>query len=461
MVASSETQPAEKIADIDRRLRPRIQTALQAKIGSGDKVKLLDISDHGICFPTTHEIKPKDLLATIDLPSGSIQAKIKVRWAKSTGLNGCMLCGASFEKLDQKSLSAIRKHIISRQFKIFIIEVKDRSLRRHILVFAKKFRDYLFGLVDLERAAAEGSLEEGELQKRLTALNGDIVMEGESLKGRIDNKLLYGRIKREFRRLVSPWAFKSQIMKRGFDKPKGYPGDYRTLEIIYDFETFSPPNNLGFYFDKYFLENPYADAVRNRKDILHEILARTLRKKSGPVKVLNLASGSCREIRDLFKERDEEFLRKDILFSCVDWDEDASNFSNRELQRLPGNIRVDFIREDIIAFTKTSNFFKKNGEYDLVYSIGLADYLPDRVLKNLIKTSFEGLNRGGEFIIAHKDKEINFSHLPPEWFCDWVFVPRNQEDLLSLVRAVGLGDAVSRIERDSTRQIFFISLVKR
>lgn len=460
MTSSVETITTEKIADIDRRLRPRIETALYAKIGSDEKVKLLNTSDHGICFSTTHRIKPKDLLATIELPSGCIQTKIKVRWANSAGLNGCMLCGASFEKLDQKTLSIIRKYIVSHQFKLFATEIKDRLLRKHVLVFAKNFRDYLFGLVDLERSAAEGSLEEGELQKKLTALNTDIVMEGERLKGRIANKLLYEKIKREFRRLVSPWAFKSQIMKRGFDKPKGYPGDYRTLEIIYNFETFSPHNDLGFFFDKYFLENPYADAVRNRKNILREILARVLREKSGSIKVLNLASGSCREIRELFEAKDKELLRKEILFSCVDWDEDASNFSSRELQHLPANIRVDFIKEDIITFTKNANFFEKNGGYDLVYSIGLADYLPDRVLKNLIKTSFEGLNRGGEFVIAHKDKEINFSHLPPEWFCDWVFIPRNQEDLLSLVRAAGLGDTVSRIERDSTRQIFFISLVK-
>ena len=113
-----------------------------------------------------------------------------------------------------------------------------------------------------------------------------------------------------------------------------------------------------------------------------------------------------------------------------------------------------------MQFVRSTEYFNKNGKQDLIYSIGLADYLPDRVLKNMIMNSFHGLNPKGKFIIAHKDKSIEFSHLPPEWFCDWEFYERDEGDLLALINSIKLEGAGIKVERENTQNVFFITISK-
>ena len=450
----------ESIAEIDRRLRPRIQTRLSLKTPLDSEARLVNISETGVCFSTCHGILASESLIKIGFASGFVEASIKVEWTKSSGTNGGVLQGASFKDISKAVLATVRKHVFLEPFRAIAKDIKDEHVSGDVLAFASDVENYLHAIANLEKRLAQKTIDAETLQEQINSLNDAIVTKGEALKEKVDSKLIFNRIKHEFRNLVAPWAFKSQIMKRGFDKPKGYPGDYRTLEVIYDFETFSSENDMGLYFDRYFLQNPYADAVRNRKYVLREILREMLYRSQGQIKVLDLASGSCREMRELFSTKDEGLLKKEVLFSCIDWDDDALRFSKNALSHLPKNVRFDFIKEDILNFTKNADFFRDSGRYDLIYSIGLADYLPDRVLKNMIKNSFEGLNPGGKFIIAHKDREIAFSHLPPEWFCDWVFIPRNENEMLDIVRQAGLDKFISKTQRDETKQIFFIALVK-
>jgi hypothetical protein len=79
----------------------------------------------------------------------------------------------------------------------------------------------------------------------------------------------------------------------------------------------------------------------------------------------------------------------------------------------------------------------------------------------MMHSAYKGLKPGGRFIIAHKDKEISFSHVPPEWFGDWTFYQRNEQDLYSLINETGLDWSEIKIDRDETGDIFFYTLVKR
>jgi SAM-dependent methyltransferase len=288
-----------------------------------------------------------------------------------------------------------------------------------------------------------------------------VVMKGEELKGELKNDRLLSEVKRVFRDIVSSWAFKSRIMYRGFSKPKGYPGDYETLEMIYDNKPLMPRDDLGFYYDKYFLDNPYAFAVRKRKDKMRSIIEALLSEKGGTIRILNLACGGCKEIREICDKSAAFKAGQDIHITCVDWDADAIAFSKRMLSNIPKNFHIGFVEENVISLLRNTHFYDKIGKQDVIYNIGLADYFPDRVLKSLIKNAFGGLKPGGKFIIAHKDKNVSFSHMPPEWFCDWVFYPRNEEGLLDIINSIGLGNVEITKTRDETGNIFFYILTKK
>jgi len=452
---------SNNIAAIDKRSTPRIKPNAPVKISGSINANLINISDGGICFsvPTPVDIKKYDLV--VEFPSAPIKISVQIRWSNKTGANGEFLYGASFIEPDSNILKIIRRYMISKHFKFVVRGIKDKGTRKSILKYAKNFRDYLFNLVDLTNAIIKKKGYQKNIQERLRLLNDGIVQKGETLKETINNKLVTKKIKNEFRSLVSCWAFKSQIMKRGFDKPRGYPGDSDTLEVIYDKKTFSPNNELGYYFDIYFLDNPYADAVRNRKDKLREILRRCLLSGDKELKILNLACGSSREIWELYTAKDININQRKAEFTLLDWDDNALEFSRNRLKNISKNIKLNFLKEDVMQFVKSTEFFDKHGKQDLIYSIGLADYLPDRVLKKMIKNSFVGLNPGGSFIIAHKDKEIAFSHLPPEWFCDWEFFSRNEKDMKDLVESAEIGKFSYNVEREKSGQIFFITITKQ
>ena len=451
---------ANKIADIDKRSTPRIKLDVPVKISGPINANLINISDGGFCFSVPIQVDVKKYDIVIEFPSAPIKISAQIMWSKG-GANGEFLYGASFAEPDDSILKIIRKYMISKHFKFVVRGIKDRETRKSILKYAKNFRDYLFSLADLTIAISKKKEHQKNIQERLRSLNDDIVQKGEILKQTINNKLLITKIKNEFRSLVSCWVFKSQIMKRGFEKPRGYPGDSDTIEVIYDKKSFSPNNELGYYFDIYSLESPYAEAVRNRKDKLREILKKNLLIGTKKIKILNLACGSSREIWELYTAKNSKINHREAEFTLLDWDENALEFSRNRLKNISKNIKFNFLKEDVMQFVKSAEFFDKNGKQDLIYSIGLADYLPDRVLKKMIKNSFIGLNPGGSFIIAHKDKNIVFSHLPSEWFTDWVFISRDEIDMKNLIDSADIGKFSYDVEREKSGQIFFITITKQ
>lgn len=446
----------------DKRAFPRITVEPSVMVSGGVEGRLANVSEGGICVAASRSIPLKTCSLEIKFPGRDILLNAEIKWCSKIKDEDEFLCGADIFDADEKALAFMRKYMITKQFKYVVASVKNKNDRNHILKFAKHFRDYLFGLIDMrEKMKDKKKNHEEEILRQVTEMTDAIVIKGEELKTAISDKKLLDEVKNVFRNLVSSWAFNSKIVYRGFEKPKGYPGDYETLEIIYDKRIVSHKDDLGYFFDVYFLNNPYAKAVRERKNKLREIVEDVLAKEKSPISILNLACGACKEIRDICDSSSKTDLSgKEISFFCLDWDKEALAFSKEQLKNSPKNFHINFMEENVLNFIRRTEFYDKNGKQDLIYSIGLADYFTDRILKTMTKNAFYGLKKGGKFVIAHKDKDISFSHLPPEWFCDWTFYQRNQEDLLALINGVGLDGVKISTDRDVTGDIFFITLTK-
>ena len=449
------------IQKVENRAFPRIKTKLLIRTPDGVTGEVVNMSEGGICFSLEKPMRTQKCPVIIELPTQPVKVEVQLKWnGGECDKDRKNFYGAKVATFDSTVNTALRRYMVSRQFRHAVIGIKKKIIRKEILKLAKNFRDYLFKLAELSSLIERKRVNQEDILRQLTSYTNEIVLKCDEMKGRINDKLIVDMLKSDFRALVGSWAYKSHIVKRGLDKPRGYPGDYRLIEVIYDKQVCSIKDNLGYYFDLYFLNNPYAEAVRNRKDRLRDILKEYLSKREGQTKILNVACGSCREIRELFENANKSLLKKDVNFLCLDWDEDALNFSREKMKNLAGNIEINFIKENVMVFVKNDEFFKSAGKQDMIYSIGLADYMPDRILKKMIKNLLKGLNKGGRFIIAHKDKEIIFPHLPPEWFCDWVFFDRNEKDLVKLIKEVGIDNYTLNVEREKSGQIFFITLTK-
>ena len=80
----------------------------------------------------------------------------------------------------------------------------------------------------------------------------------------LDSRPLIKRIQQLFRSSIKPWCKGNDFMQRCLEKPQGYPGDYFTLEMIYDYQM-QPIEKHGL-FDHYLLR--HANCVRSRKEKL-------------------------------------------------------------------------------------------------------------------------------------------------------------------------------------------------
>jgi len=341
-----------------------------------------------------------------------------------------------------------------------IIKESDKNIRPQVENFFKKdVRQYHEDLSALFQKMAEGKSTSEEIEKRLTTLTNDLLLSGYALEGIVD-RVGMKKIKQLFRELTGCWFYQSPIMQMGYEKPRGYPGDYELFEIIYNGKPLAKENTVGFHFDKYFLNNAYTKAVRTRKNKMKNILQDLIENNtSSCLRLLNVACGPSREMRELLS--DPLLASKaNICFTGLDNDEGSLTFSKAALDNLPPNITVRFLNENVLVLFRDSKYYDIIGKQDIIYILGLTEYLPDRIFKKLMHFLAQLLDDKGTLVITYKDKDIPFPSLPPDWLCDWAFIKRSKDDLLNAAEGLGLAKSSLRIEKEGTGTIFFFMLSK-
>lgn len=356
--------------------------------------------------------------------------------------------------------SESRKELTKNHLNDLLKEIKIPEMRKQISdFFMKDMLDYVTKIIKLDSRLSKKNNYSEAIEKELNQLNTQILLSGHNLEETLPNKTIMTKVKNNFRQLISKWVYKSEIVKRGFEKPLGYPGDYKMLEIVYDNKAISENMDIGRYFDNNFLKSPYAVAVRIRKDRLRDLLQEFINAtKLSEVNILNIACGSCREVRELLS-----IIRTQahISFTCLDWDKEALEFSQDTLSSIaPKNIEFKFVKEDVLKIARNEPCVQSLDKPNLIYSIGLIDYLPDRALKDLIHTLYQLLQKDGKLILTHKNREKIFPTLPPDWFCDWRFVSRNKEEVMQLFHASGISKFSIYSESDEFGYIYYFIVTK-
>lgn len=444
----------------EKRSYPRTKPSMQIDISNKISVNPIDLSEGGLSFNSPEKISSPIISMKIHFTEGNFDLKANAHliWKRDMEDNQ-FLYGVEFVDLTELQRSELRRELINTQIMDLLKQIKGDELRKQISNFFLK--DVLGYINDLLRFAAELSHKKPyslDSQKEFDHLTTEILLKGHCLEELLSDKKIINKVKDNFRKLVGTWIYKSSIVKRGFEKPRGYPGDYKMLEIVYDDKPLS--KDFGIYSDNCFLKSPYAEAVRIRKDRLRELTQDFINKSElNKIEILNIACGSCREIKELFPNIKN---KNPIIFTCLDWDEEALIFSEKALlpNSLP-NISFKFLKEDIMNIVKSKSPEKTYGKYDLIYSIGLIDYLPDRVLKRLIYALYLLLKKDGQLILTHKNKEKTFPPLPPDWFCDWKFVSRNKEETIKLFHESGLSKFSLSTQSDDFEYIYYFTIIKK
>lgn len=258
-------------------------------------------------------------------------------------------------------------------------------------------------------------------------------------------------------RLV-PLLSESPFLRRAFEKPLGYAGDFEMMNMLYR-EHAEGPSLFGQALNIWATQTPVAQANINRLELIGRHIREGLAGAKGRLRVLSVGCGPARELQELLEASPE--LGRSLEVGLIDQGEDAITHCERVLAPLAARTgaRLKFHRESIRRFLAVRESQRAFGRRHLIYSGGLFDYLGDRAYKVLLQVLYDALEPGGRLLLGNVASH-NPSRWTMEYFVDWSVIHRSPEELQSLAAGLAPAPAGIRVEAEPSGINLFLHVVK-
>ena len=233
--------------------------------------------------------------------------------------------------------------------------------------------------------------------------------------------------------------------------PRGYPGDFETVDYLMQQEVRAPGGTIEYWLEYLALSSPIAQQHRNKMQVQGREILAAARPGGAPPRILVLASGSCADlvgIRHWLVETGAEVV-------LCDGDEAALACARERLAGL--GARLTCVHGSVLA---SHARLSPLGPFDLVAAGGLFDYLPERQATFLLRVIWQRLLKPGGRLFFTNIARGNPFRLWIEYMADWRLIERTENEMLGLV-AAGCGeDAVPTLERDGTGLAWMLGVTR-
>ena len=253
--------------------------------------------------------------------------------------------------------------------------------------------------------------------------------------------------------LVTPETLVSPLQQRAYEKPLGYPGDYRVMDYAYDWKREG--------------SDPYAQlvhrlalepmrCVRTRLEKQQDIIRQEVERSNGsrPVKITNIACGTAQEILNLLNQN---AFTVPVDMTLVDQEKNTLAFAYERtyphVQRLKGQVTLNYWNTSFKQLMRPDSLFDQLGGQDLIYSLGMFDYLKEKRAKTLVRDLYKHVAPGGLLVIANL-KEGGISKWTSEFTSDWSMIYRTEGEMAAL--AEGLEAAEVSLQHDALEEVVFL-----
>ncbi|RMH02894.1 MAG: hypothetical protein D6702_07510 [Planctomycetota bacterium] len=256
---------------------------------------------------------------------------------------------------------------------------------------------------------------------------------------------------------------------RAWEKPLGYAGDYRLMELgqMAGLEGESLYARFLHHVGKFCT---FGQTVTERGLTARRVARELIESAGRPVRIVSLACGPAVEMRRLVEEIDHLENRVELIL--IDQDLNALRDCHDAMQevlrrRFPGDCPVEL---KMIHFSIRQIVAPKRGPeqelvdgllrgVDLIYSMGLYDYIQQPLARRIVSRLFELLNPGGRVFIGNLERVPDCS-----WVMDyalaWSLVYRDEETMRDLAAEIEPGAARVAVKRDATGHCLFLDVVK-
>lgn len=258
---------------------------------------------------------------------------------------------------------------------------------------------------------------------------------------------------KEYTELVlTPEFNHGPVWHRSYFKPAGYPGDFEIMNYVYDWQ-----REGGDVYSQLMhrIGLDVAECIGTRMHVVRKVIGDVIRAHTGetPVRALSLGCGSAREVELYLK--DPEAPQGRALFTLIDQEANALAYAYDHAHPLTITMKplakVQAINVSFTDVLRGGTWLDDVGPQDLIYSVGLIDYLIDRRARALAARLYERLAPGGLLIIGNMN-ETELSNLwPMEFITDWHLYYRTEKDMMAWTD--GLAGARGWTETDPTGRV--------
>ena len=263
---------------------------------------------------------------------------------------------------------------------------------------------------------------------------------------------------KEFTELVvTPEMRGGAIWDRSYAKPLGYPGDFEIMNQVYDWERVGA-NAYDMLLHRVGLD--VAECIKTRMEVVRAQIGETVAEKTGdrPTRILSLGCGSAREIETYLSKKHGAASRAE--FTLIDQEHCALDYAYRKsyphIVKADGRFRLQCLQMSFIDVLRGTGGLASLPPQELIYSVGLIDYLTDRRAAGLVRRLYDLLVPGG-LLIAGNMNETALSNLwPMEFIADWTLYYRTDAQMLAWTTGLDPANAWTETEPTGRVRLLFV-----
>lgn len=259
--------------------------------------------------------------------------------------------------------------------------------------------------------------------------------------------------------VLTPEFLAGPIWNRSYSKPLGYPGDFEIMNYVYEWK---PRGNTVYERLVHRIGLEVVECIATRMVMVQQAIADAVAAapaSEGSASVLSLGAGPAQEVSNYLDIRNPP---RGLDVTLVDQDHRALSFAYKQIfpkvmARSDGS-RLRCLQVSFVDLLKPGKTFAHLSPQDLIYSVGLVDYLSIKRARALVRRLYDMLKPGGTLAIANVADVADSGQWPSEFICDWSMHFRSERDMEDM--AVDLPGAKRVIRRDTTGRVFILYLTK-
>ena len=250
----------------------------------------------------------------------------------------------------------------------------------------------------------------------------------------------------------------SPLLRRAFEKPLGYAGDYEMMNMLYR-DHAEGASLFARALNVYGAQEPAARANINRLEYLGRKISTMVAEREGRLRIASIGCGPAGEISQLLKKRPE--LGERLEVALIDQERRAIAFCERTLGPVAAQTgaKVQFIEESVRRLLTARELSRTLGPRELIYSAGLFDYLNSRSVAALLNALYEALVPGGNLFVGNVA-----AHNPTRYFMeyclDWFLIHRTPDELLGFAEGLTPQPSLAEVDSEPLGVNLFLHVIK-